>query len=280
MLQDKISELVEYSYKLKHDDNSNEFVRGDLSKFCHKGQVTARLLRNNRKHYTEFFTEAHLLKLFESLLIVAPIDHDTYFMPSLLDVLKRSEFRRPSCGSLVIFFEGGCAPLGLFSSLTAFLLSDKNKPSSWVIPDDSPKLYRNHITLALSHDPGLVTLIDYAAFFEVHVTISLPLLYKDTCRYVSHTVERGLSEAIKARNFQNVRYQKAISCPCEESSCILHPALLSTAYGTQIWQCTQRSDMCGTLTQLDKHRLVWVENDTDTETFVAGKSLCQHCFVC
>ena len=191
-------------------------------------------------------------------------------MPSLLDVLKESEFHRPSC-PLVIFFEGGCAPLGLFSSLIAFLLSDKNKPSSWVIAVDRPKLYRNHITLALSPYPGSVTLIDSAAFFEVHVTISLPSLHKDTCRYVGDSIERGLSEAIKARNFQNVSYQKAISCPCSESHCTLHPALLSTVYDTQIWCCTQRSDVCGTL---DERHLVWVENHSDTKAVVAGKSQC------
>ena len=77
VLQDKISELVEYSYRLKHDDDTHDFVRGELSNFCYKGQVTVQLLRKYPKHYTEFFTEAHLLKLFESLLIVAPIDRDT-----------------------------------------------------------------------------------------------------------------------------------------------------------------------------------------------------------
>ena len=271
VLQDKISELVEDSYRIKHDLDSRDFTPGESTNFCHLGQVTAQHLEKYRKHYTEFFTSAHLLKLFESLLIVAPIDRDTYFMPSLLDVQKQSEFRRPSCCPLVVFFEDGCAPLGLFSSLIAFLLSDKNEPYSWVVACDHPKLYRNHITLALSPNPGSVTLIDSSAFFEVHVTIGLASLYKDTCGDVSHAIERGLDEAIKARNFQNVRYQKAICCPCEESHRTLHPALVSTVYGTQIWRCTQTSDGCGTL---DEHQLVWVENNTDTEPFGAGESLC------
>ena len=268
VLQDKISELVEESYRLKHDLDSCDFVPGELMKFCHLGQVTALHLKKYPKHYTEFFTQAHLLKLFESLLIVAPIDRDTYFMPSLLDVLKQGEFHRPSCCPLVVFFEDGCAPLGLFSSLIAFLLSDKNGPNSWVVAGDNPKLYRNHITLALSPNPGCVTLIDSSAFFEVHVTVSFA--YKDTCRCVSHIIERGLNEAAKARNFQNVRFQKAISCPCEGSHHTFHPALLRTACGTQIWLCTQRSEFCG---PLDERQLVWVENNTDTETF-AGESLC------
>ena len=270
VLQDKISELVEESYRIKHDLDLRDFTPGESTKFCHLGQVTAQHLEKYPKHYTEFFTPAHLLKLFESLLIVAPIDRDIYFMPSLLDVLKQSEFHRPSCCPLVVFFEDGCAPLGLFSSLIAFLLSDKNEPYSWVVACDHPKHYRNHITLALSHNPGSVTLIDSSAFFEVHVTIGLASLYKDTCRDVSHAIERGLDEAIRARNFQNVRYQKAICCPCEESHHTLHPALVSTAYGTQIWRCTQTSDGCGTL---DEHQLVWVENTTDTESFGAGESL-------
>ena len=265
VLLDKISELVEDSYRKKHGPDPYSVVEGKFSKFCNKGQVTSQLLESFPKHYTEFFTQAHLLKLFESLLIVAPIDHDTYFMPSLLDVQEQNKADRPACGcQLVISFENGYAPLGLFSSLVAFLLSDKNKPNSWEI-DDSPKLYRNHITFHLRKSyAGSVVLIDSAAFFEVYLTLKcegLPMLYKDTCRYVSHTIERGLNEAIKARNFQRVRYHKAISCPCGEGSLIPHPAL--RLFDTQIWQCTQKPEVCG---KLDEHHLVWVENYADTET--------------
>ena len=266
VLLDKISELVEDSYRKKHGPDPYAVVEGKFSNFCNKGQVTAQLLESFPKHYTEFFTQAHLLKLFESLLIVAPIDHDTYFMPSLLDVLGQSEINRPSCGcQLVISFDDGYAPLGLFSSLVAFLLSDKNKPNPWVITDN-PKLYRNHITYSLCKRPGLVDLIDSAAFFEVYFTLEcegLPIVYRNTCRYVSHTIERGLNEAIKARNFQNVRYHKAISCPCKEGCRTLHPALQRTLFDTQIWQCTQKPEVCG---ELDEHHLVWVENYIDTET--------------
>ena len=77
MLLDKISELVEESYRLKHGTDPYALVEGKFSDFCNKGLITAQLLGGYPKHYTEFFTQAHLLKLFESLLIVAPIDHDT-----------------------------------------------------------------------------------------------------------------------------------------------------------------------------------------------------------
>ena len=268
VLLDKISELVEESYRLKHGPDPYALVEGKFSGFCNKGLITAQLLKGYPKHYTEFFTQAHLLKLFESLLIVAPIDHDTYFMPSLLDVLKRSDFQRPSCGcQLVISFKGRYAPLGLFSSLVAFLFSDK----TWMIAGDSNKLYRNHVTFCLDSYPGSVVLIDSAAFFEVYLNIeceSLPKLYKDTCSYVSHTIERGLNAAIEARNFQNVCYQKTISCPCEEGRGIHHPALLRTCSGTQFWKCTQRPKKYG---ELDEHHHVWVKNYTETSG--AGKPL-------
>ena len=193
-------------------------------------------------------------------------------MPSLLDVLKRSDFQRPSCGcQLVISFKDRYAPLGLFSSLVAFLLSDKTEPNPWVVFGDTSKLYRNHITFYLDSYPGSVVLIDSAAFFEVYLILDctdLPELYKDTCKYVSHTIEMGLNEAIKARNFQNVRYHKAISCPCEEGRHTLHPALVHTCYDTQFWKCTQRQGTCG---KLDEHHHVWVKNYTDNSG--AGKPL-------
>ena len=279
VMQDKISELVEESYRIKHDLDSRDFVPGELRKFCHLGQVTAQHLEKYPKHYTEFFTPAHLLKLFESLLIVAPINRDTYFMPSLLDVLKRSEFDRPPCGCpLVIFFEDGCAPLGLFSSLVAFLLSDKNEPNSWLIAGDIRKLYRNYITFGLGDScPGSVTLIDSATFFEVHLTIEcedLPLLYNGTCKDVSRTILTGLSEAINARSFRNVRYQEAIICPCKESRHTLHPALPSTTTtGTQIWRCTERPQACG---KLNDCHLAWLNYHTGTGS---GKCFIETVFV-
>ena len=266
VLLDKVSELVEESYRLKHGPDPYALVEGKFSKFCNKGQVTTQLLGGFRKHYTDFFTQDHLLKLFESLLIVAPIDCDSYFMPSLLDVLTQGEINRPSCGcQLVISFEDACAPLGLFSSLVAFLLSDKIKPNSWVIAE-SPKLYRNHITFHLSGHPGSVVLIDSATFFEVYLVLKCEgpsIVYENTCRYVSHNIERGLNEAIKARNFQNVCYRKAISCPCEENCNAPHPALQRTLSDTRIWQCTQKPEVCG---ELGEHHLMWVKDYTDAET--------------
>lgn len=91
-------------------------------------------------------------------------------MPSLLDVLNRSDFQRPSCDcQVVISFKDRYAPLGLFSPLVAFLLS---KPNSWVVADN-PKLYRNHVTFDHLGDsyPGSVVLIDSAAFFEVYLIL-------------------------------------------------------------------------------------------------------------
>ena len=67
VLLDKLSELVEESHRLKHGHDPNALIEGRLSKFCKKGQVTAQLLKKYPKHYTEFFTQADLLKLFENL---------------------------------------------------------------------------------------------------------------------------------------------------------------------------------------------------------------------
>ena len=261
VLLDKISELVEESYRLKHGPDPYAMVEGKFLEFCKKGQVTAQLLQSFPKHYTEFFTQAHLLKLFESLLIVAPIDCGIYFMPSLLDVLTQSEINRPSCGcQLVISFQDGCAPLGLFSSLVALLLSDRNKPNPWVVAQNR-ELYRNYITFSLGRRPGLVVLIDSAAFFEVYLNLECEGLYENTSRYVSLTVEKSLNEAIKIRNFQNIHYDKAILCPCKECCRTLHPAL--PCPDNQFWKCTRNEQESG---KLEGYQLVWMKNYTDNDT--------------
>ena len=81
-------------------------------------------------HYIQdLFTPADLIKLFEHLLIVAPLSSTKYFMPSLLQTISLEKVRKqlslPSItvAPLLVYFPAGCAQNGVFCALVVYLLT-------------------------------------------------------------------------------------------------------------------------------------------------------------
>ena len=92
VLLDKVTELVEHSYRLQADAMQTDASRpiateGKLRKFRDRGIVTLELLSKKefRRHYVQgLFSPVELLELFKKLLIVSPITEEEYLMPCLL----------------------------------------------------------------------------------------------------------------------------------------------------------------------------------------------------
>ena len=90
----------------------------DCSFKIDKGIVTLEMFQDEQfsTHYIQdLFTPADLIKLFEHLLIVAPLSSTEYFMPSFLRTISLEKVRKqlplPSVtvAPLHIYFPGGCA---------------------------------------------------------------------------------------------------------------------------------------------------------------------------
>ena len=169
-LLDKISELVKFCYKLRHDPNPHTATQGESQKFKNEGCITLKLLNQFPDQYTNFFTPADFLKLMNDRLIVTHlIDDKEYLMPSLLRTMESREvdlYRMTASGvaPLAIHFSCRWVPHGVFCSLVAFLQSSQNS-SPWRLslwPADPTKpwfLTRNCINFQFPSAPGSVTRI-------------------------------------------------------------------------------------------------------------------------
>ena len=268
VLLDRVRELVQKSYLYKGHYSSDELQgeEGKWSRFCNKGIITYDILEEfpSHKRDSEHLTSQQLVQLFEHLLIIAPISATEFFMPALLDLLKREKIVRPTskyASAYVIYFPNGYAPCGLFSALVACLRS------SWKFATDKP-LTGNRVTFdLLSIYDAYVTLLDFGSYFEVYVDIKAPppppppppplhciSLCKTVCPAIREAIKYGLEQAIIARNFKGVlKLDEAIPCRCEKASSSPHPAIVRMKI-PPYWRCTQNSDIYA---DLNSEELVW-----------------------
>ena len=117
VILDKVTELVHFSYCLQ-GSSPPVALEGKWLQFRDKGIVTLEMFQDERfsTHYIQdLFTPADLIKLFEHLLIVAPLSSTKYFMPSLLRTISLEKVRKqlplPSItvAPLLVYFPAGCA---------------------------------------------------------------------------------------------------------------------------------------------------------------------------
>ena len=127
VLLDKVTELVEYSYRLQTGACQHIAAAGKLRKFRDQGIVTLELLSENEfgRHYVQgLFSPVELLELFKKLLIVSQITEEEYLMPCLLRVTQEPTPFAPSSSVPSLLFYFPHSPLlGVFCALVAYLLS-------------------------------------------------------------------------------------------------------------------------------------------------------------
>jgi hypothetical protein len=259
VLLDKATEPVEKIHSLR---KGSGVASGKWQNFKEHALFTKSLLQNAfQKHYVAgLFTSEELIKLFRKLLIVADFNSTEYFMPALLDVLeedKVSEHRVPHdspAAALTLDFPLGGPHLGTFCALTSFLISSSNRfPSPWkikLLPDTNTPtcLYRNCIQFSLSNFPGVVTLIDNFAHFEIHVDTASRVA-GELCAIVRHAIFAGLVKANLTLGYTDCTPSPAILCPCNGGS----PHVATWGKGAS-WICKRDSQKYGDLTP---RHLMW-----------------------
>ena len=234
IILNKISEVVKFHYKLRHDPNSHTTRHGEWRKFANEGCITLELLRQFPEHYTNFFTADDFLKLMKGRLIVTDlIGKDEYFMPCLLRTMESQEVdqhRASRVIPLAIHFSCQLVPHGVFCSLVAFLRSSWN-PSPWRLspcPEDrcAPLcLTRNCIKFQFpGGQPGSLTLIDTFTHFEVHVDTPYDDVCVHFCPSIQQTLFRGIQKAAETLGYHQLSPKPAFLCKCGNTPHLAIPA--------------------------------------------------------
>ena len=266
VLLDKITELVEHSYRLR-DSPQQLATHGEFRKFRDRGIVTVKLLQDKcfSKHYSPgVFSPSELVTLFRGLLIFADFCDGAFFMPCLLPWLDDSGLSK-----MRVSMQSTPAPLilnlpdgprnGLFCSLISSLLStrDASPVSAVLVVDPTSKvpacLYRNCIQLALPKYPGYFTLVDSINFLEVHVTCP-PAFSSSLTKVVCDTVLSGLVKAASRLGYGKLRVEKSFFCPCLDGG----PHLATLGVGNSCWICSRRPVTCG---QLEVNQKIWLTDE-------------------
>ena len=231
MLFDNVTELVLKTFTFGHCDDST------LEEFKKKGIFPAEMV-------TKLLTGSDLLtpSKFEAFLkhhhIIAPLKEDgvvtKYFLPCSLvhapvqdtDTAANSDTHT----ALIITFESGYTPRGLFGCLATNLLNEKPDDKFSLVLDEE-NIYRNQITLSVGPFCDKFRFSVCPTFVRVdvfpsHVNRKIPL--STVCCFVRERVCRGLDEIIENLNYNfNARHSLALLCPCVSDSKGPHPAIIT-----------------------------------------------------
>ena len=268
VLLDKITELVEYSIKLRAKPNRQTVTvqAGSLEKFKTCGIVTTEILSKFSSGYVPgLFEENHLLLLFEKLLIVAEIGKGKYLMPSLLEE-EKVKIDLDSGVPVFLFYFGRNGPkLGVYCFLLASLITD----AKWelLMEDNSPvQLSRNRVQFSVpGNNPGCITITDsFSTFF--HVSIEFPdnvtaakarEICEKVCPTIRETILTHIRRASYRLNYNNSIPVASFLCFQHDETTPPHPATISN---TGLLTCTAHPrSVCCELT--DNHRL-WLGETT------------------
>ena len=228
ILLNKVTELVQFSYSLG-SDSPPVAVEGKWRQFRDEGIIKREMFQDDRfsAHYiADLFTPAGIIKLFQHLLIIAPLSSTEYFMPSLLQMITPKEVSKQlpppssSAAPLLVHFPAGCAQNGVFCALVVYLLS----VSGWKFAKGTPHcVSRNCVCFQLPGKPVCITLVDSFTYFELHVKAP-STMYPQLCPMIRIAVFSGLKAAAESLKYNNSTPVPAFVCT--ECSSPLHAATI------------------------------------------------------
>ena len=247
ILLDKVTELVEESYRMSQGKKDGKFnpKSGEWVRFREYGEVTEKFLSKFDSHYeAPLFTPKKLVTLLKGLLVFADLSEDVYFMPCLLQVVSSevvAQYRVSEEKALAVHFPKTGPLMGMFCCTVAYLLSPDN--AQWeVVKNEAGTpicLNRNVIQFTVPKVAGTVSLIDQFTHFEIHVHTH-PKKTAQMWKLVHDTVFAGMKEAKKTLGYVNNTPVPAIVCPAHPAT--PHPATID---GDLVWTCSKGSGEFG-----------------------------------
>ena len=258
---DKVTKLVHFSYSL-HSDSPPIALEGKWLHFRDKGIVTLEMFQDKRfsAHYIpDLFTPADLIKLFEYLLIIAPLSHTEYFMPSLLQIISPEEVGKqlPSpCSSvapLLVHFPAGCAQNGVFCALVVYLLSKCQWKVACDIEGTPICVSHGCICFEFPTKPVCITLVDSFSFFQLHIDPEARnTMYPKVCPLIKEAIFSGVKAAAEALRYNNSTPVPAFFCKCSSPPHAATPTIDDEDYYLRCTKCTSYGP-------LTKQHAVWLD---------------------
>ena len=267
ILLDKVTELVEKSYRMRQEKKQHLFfpTQGDKLKFRDYGQVTEKFLREFDSHYEE--------------LVFADLSEDVYFMPCLLQVVASevvAQYRVSCEKALALHFPDGGPLMGMFCSTVAYLLSPENAhPCPWKVVQNeagTPEcLNRNVIQFTIPKVIGTVSLIDHFTHFEIHIH-TLPRKAEQLWKLAHDAVFAGLKKAGKTLGYTSNTPVPAIVCAAHPAT--QHPATVDD----DAWTCSKMEQNFGDIVEGTIPWLALCNTCSGMRIFCGEFVLSAHCF--
>ena len=231
---DRITELMTSCFTFKNLGASTE------EEFHTIGMFTESDIRKLSKRKGDPLTPKRLVALLKYLHIVAgplkaKVGRSTkisYFMPCALkpaDIESEHRNGTSTPAPLLIWFECGYCPVGVYCCLVVYLLSlSQQTELKWRLAN--PPHYRNKISFVVGKQCDRVTILSRATYIEVWVdqtpgVTAVPS--KILCQHVRSILNQGIDAVTKTLHYSyNSRHYFGFPCCSSSSSCLPpHPAV-------------------------------------------------------
>ena len=180
-----------------------------------------------------FSSKTFVLLLKHLYIVAGPFASDNgncYFMPCALKPAAVNDLVRDESSigpvPLLIYFECGYTPVGVFCCLVIYLLSQTS--DQWILINKPQN--RNKITFKIHKTHDKVTLISRATYLEVWVDripgLISPVSDDSLCGQVLSTIQSGILTVVQSLNYTyKSKHNFGFHCSCCSSSSP-HPALV------------------------------------------------------
>ena len=264
---DRITKLMTSCFTFKNLGASAE------EEFDTMGMFTESDIRKLSKHKRDPLTPKRLVALLKYLHIVAgPLKTKvgrytkiSYFMPCALkpaNIESEDRNETSTTAPLLIWFECGYCPVGVYCCLVVYLLSlSEHTEFKWEL--DNPPHYRNKITFTVGKQFDRVTILSRATYIEVWVdqtpgVKAVPL--KTLCQNVRFILDQGIHAVTKTLHYSyNSRHYFGFPCCSSSSSCLTvlppHPAKCEDEEPV-VARCVLKK--CDTMVLKDNHS-IWFQ---------------------
>ena len=174
-----------------------------------------------------------------------------YFMPCALkpaDVEQEEKDDSLSPAPLLICFECGFTPVGVFCCLVVYLLGKDNQILNWKLTRIDQ--YRNRITFKVGQYCDTARLISHATYLEVQVQQrkGSKLSISDLCDKILSSLHEGLETVTESLHYTyKSKHMFGVLCNC---ATVPHPAVIE--FNEETTDCIN-----GSIVDLDEKHLHW-----------------------